>query len=119
MGVGASRHCDLLPKGTVEERIVSWRDGEQYVIEIYDWADVPYTGISHFIIQTGSEGTTVTQTMDYQSTKDLTVATKGRPMEEFVAIVVDGNLIGLKHFIETGEVVNREVFKRIMKSRGA
>ena len=40
-GVGASRHCDLIPFGEVEERIVEWRDGEAYTLEIYDGRKVP------------------------------------------------------------------------------
>ena len=56
-GVGASRHCDLLPTGTVEERIVDWRDGEQYSIEIYEGTEVPYLGVSHFTLRRNGTGT--------------------------------------------------------------
>ncbi len=112
-GVGASRHCDLLPTGTVEERIVNWRDGEQYSIEIYDGTEIRYTGVAHFKLKRGGEGTTVTQSMDYRSTEDPTGALGSRSMEGLVGKVIEGNLVGLKHFIETGEVVTREVFKRI------
>jgi uncharacterized membrane protein len=117
-GVGTSRHCDLLPTGTVEERIVNWRDGEQYSIEIYDGTEVRYTGVAHFTLKRGGERTTVTQTMDYRPTEDPTGAVGSRSMEGLVGKVIEGNLVGLKHFIETGEVVTREVFKRIKKSGG-
>jgi carbon monoxide dehydrogenase subunit G len=118
VGVGASRHCDLLPTGTVEERIVNWLDRKQYSIEIYDWTDVPYTGIAEFTVKPSGKGTTVTQSMDYRPTKVATVTLGNRSMEELVIRVVEGNLLGLKHFIETGEAVTREVFKRIKKSEG-
>lgn len=41
-GVGATRHCDLVMAGaSIEERIVDWRDGESYTVEIYDGARTP------------------------------------------------------------------------------
>ncbi len=112
-GVDASRHCDLLPTGTVEERIVDWRDGEQYSIEIYESTEVPYTGVAHFSLNRDVVGTLVAQIMDYKPTDYLPNALEGKSMEELVGKVIEGNLLGLKHFIETGEVVTREVFKRI------
>jgi uncharacterized membrane protein YphA (DoxX/SURF4 family) len=39
-------------------------------------------------------------------------------MEELVGRVVEGNLLGLKYFTETGNVVTPEVYKRIKKSEG-
>ncbi len=112
-GVGASRHCDLLPTGTVEERIMNWRDGEQYSIEIYDGTEIRYAGAAHFKLNRCSEGTIVTQTMDYRQNEYPTGASGIRSMKGLVGKVIEGNLVGLKHFIETGEVVTREVFKRI------
>ena len=112
-GVDASRHCDLLPTGTVEERVVDWRDGEQYSIEIYEGTEVPYTGVANFTLKRDGVGTRVTQIMDYKPTDDLPNALEGKSMEGLVGKILEGNLVGLKHFIETGEVVTREVFKRI------
>jgi hypothetical protein len=40
----------------------------------------------------------------------------GKPMEKQIAKVLEGNLAGLKHYVETGEVVTRQVFKKIRKS---
>ena len=40
-GVGATRHCDLLPAGSVEERIIAWNEGRDYKLEIYDGRGVP------------------------------------------------------------------------------
>lgn len=34
-GVGATRHCDL-KGGSIEERIVEWRDGRSLTLEIYE-----------------------------------------------------------------------------------
>lgn len=118
-GVGANRHCDLLPTGTVEERIVDWNDGEQYSIEIYEGTGIPYTGVAHFTVKRDGVGALVTQIMEYKRTDDLSNALKGQSMDGLVGKIVEGNLLGLKHFVETGEVVTREVFKRIMQSSQA
>lgn len=115
-GVDASRHCDLLPTGTVEERIVDWRGGEQFSIKIYEGTEVPYLGVSHFTLERNGIETIVTQVMDYKPIDDLPSNLVGRSMEGLVGKIVEGNLVGLKHFVETGEVVTREVFKRIRKS---
>ena len=115
-GVDASRHCDLLPTGTVEERVVDWHDGEQFSIEIYEGTEVPYLGVSHFTLDRKGTGTIVTQVMDYKPTDDQPNTLVGGSMEGLVGKIVGGNLVGLKHFVETGEVVTREVFKRIRKS---
>jgi len=112
-GVDASRHCDLLPAGTVEERIVEWHDGEEYAIEIYEGTQVPYMGVSHFTLKDNGLVTTVMQRMDYKPTDDLPNGLKGKSMARLVDRIIEGNLLGLKHFVETGEVVTREVFKRI------
>ena len=115
-GADASRHCDLLPTGTVEERIVSWRDREQFSIEIYEGTEVPYLGVSHFKLERNVTQTLVTQVMDYKPADDLPNTLAGGSMAGLVGKIVGGNLVGLKHFVETGEEVTREVFKRIRKS---
>jgi hypothetical protein len=40
-GVGASRHCDLKPFGSVEERAIGWEDGSSFALEIYDSKKMP------------------------------------------------------------------------------
>jgi hypothetical protein len=95
---------------------VNWRDREQYSIEIYEGTEVPYLGVSHFTLKRNGTGTIVTQVMDYKPTDELPNALVGKSLEGLVGKIVGGNLVGLKHFVETGEVVTREVFKRIKKS---
>ena len=64
-GVGASRHCELLPMGTVEERVIEWQDDAQYTIDIYDSKNVPFSGMAHFAVKPNGRGTIVTQTMEF------------------------------------------------------
>ena len=117
-GVGASRHCDLLPRGTVEERIASWYQGKGYSIEIYDGTDLRYTGVAHFKLANRGKGTIVTQSMDYAPTEDQTGDSWAGPIRKLVGKVVEGNLAGLKHFVETGEIVSLDVYRRITQASG-
>ena len=40
-GLGATRHCDLKPFGSVEERIVDWKDEQFYTVEIFEGEKLP------------------------------------------------------------------------------
>lgn len=40
-GLGATRHCDLKPMGSIEERVIGWNEGEGYMVEIYDGKKTP------------------------------------------------------------------------------
>ncbi|KJD31196.1 hypothetical protein PW52_16775 [Tamlana sedimentorum] len=33
-GLGAKRHCELLPMGQMEEEVVEWREGKSFVLEV-------------------------------------------------------------------------------------
>ena len=33
-GLGAKRHCDLLPMGEMEEQVVEWEEGKSFVMEV-------------------------------------------------------------------------------------
>lgn len=66
-GVGANRHCDLLPFGEVEERIVDWRNGDSYAIEIYDGKKMPplENAVGRLSVTQTGEGTTVRFDIEY------------------------------------------------------
>ncbi|MBI5283971.1 MAG: SRPBCC family protein [Chloroflexi bacterium] len=107
-GVGASRHCDLEPKGYVEERTVSWDEGRAYTIEIFDGTPLMIMKevFAHFSLAGAERGTTVTFTMEY--------ATKFGPAGGLMDALfirrqfrksVSGILAGLKRYVETGEPV--------------
>ncbi|OJJ18301.1 hypothetical protein BKI52_26140 [marine bacterium AO1-C] len=40
-GLGATRHCDLKPMGSIEERITRWEEGSLYTVEIYEGKKTP------------------------------------------------------------------------------
>lgn len=67
-GVGATRHCDLSPMGSVEEKIIDWNEGSGYTIEIYDSANLPQfkRSFAHLRIEAEDDGTKFTATLDYE-----------------------------------------------------
>jgi carbon monoxide dehydrogenase subunit G len=66
-GIGASRHCDLLPFGEVEERIVEWRSGDSYTFEIYGSKKLPpfVDAGGRFEVSQDGDGTTVRFEIEY------------------------------------------------------
>ncbi len=40
-GVGASRHCDLAPVGTSEEKIIGYVPGDRLVVSLFDTKGLP------------------------------------------------------------------------------
>ncbi len=67
-GVGASRHCDLSPTGTLEETIREWHPNEKLVVSIDSSTKSPLkTGLGTFELSPGgSESTTVALNLDYE-----------------------------------------------------
>ncbi|RMF77086.1 MAG: SRPBCC family protein [Chloroflexi bacterium] len=118
-GVGACRHCDLLPMGTVEERITEWNEGESYTIEIYESSKTPPfdKAVAFISLHEDGEETVVrmeiTYTMKFGPLGALMDALMVR--KQF-SKVVPNLLAGLKHHVETGEEVDRDVFKRLRES---
>jgi uncharacterized protein YndB with AHSA1/START domain len=67
-GVGASRHCDLAPSGTLEETIREWQPNEKMVVSIDSSTKSPLkSGLGTFELSAGgSESTTVALNLDYE-----------------------------------------------------
>lgn len=109
-GDGASRHCDLQPRGWLEERAFDWREGEGYTIDVYD-SDLPLErNRVRFTLSENGEATTVTVTADYKL--------KFGPLGALLDAVYgrrqfrrgfEGLLAGLKYHVETGELVGDAV----------
>lgn len=110
-GDGATRHCDLQnPRGYLEERALEWREGEGYVIDIYD-SNLPIEkNLVTFSLAAEGDGTTVTVTPDYK----LKYGLLGSLLDRLFARRqlqkgFDAMLAGLKHHVETGELVGDKV----------
>ena len=102
-GIGAARHCDL-PDGTyVRERIVDWRGGEGYTINVYeDGTEFPMSDQTvEFTLQDSAERTKVTMTYQYSLKPEMPV--DAEEMAQIAQEIVNGVLAGLKEFAEAGE----------------
>ena len=111
-GVDATRHCDLLPAGSVEERITAWNEGRDYKIEITSGKGVPpfKTAVAHIEVQPQGSTTLVKMRFDY----GIKFGFIGNLMDSLMvkkqfSKAIPGILAGLKHYAETGEEVRRGV----------
>ncbi|MCH8927788.1 MAG: SRPBCC family protein [Candidatus Marinimicrobia bacterium] len=112
-GIGASRHCDLLPMGSVEERVIEWDEGNSYKIEIYDGKIVPFLGTAVFEVSENGENTHVKMTMNYEMKSGIMASMMGMMMKGKMDKAVESILVGLKHHVETGEEVSMKVYKNL------
>ena len=60
--MGATRHCDLLPMGSVEERIFDWKEGEEYSLEILEGKKIAPFKFARARIVLNSEGNQIVVT---------------------------------------------------------
>ncbi|WP_425390224.1 SRPBCC family protein [Ekhidna sp.] len=66
-GLGATRHCDLLPMGAMEEKITNWEDGRSFVSEVMGGKMLPPCHFMRGIVQLqpSEEGCEVHFTFSY------------------------------------------------------
>lgn len=115
-GVGASRVCELRPAGSITETIVEWKEGECYALEIIPGRIAPpfKKAIARFSLQAHGERTVVSFTYDYT----LKFGALGRVFDILLVRsqlrkAVPEVLLGLKHYAETGQLVDARVIKRL------
>ena len=64
-GIGATRHCDLAPMGTLEETIAEWQPETRMVVRIESATKLPIrSGLVTFVL--GDEGQPTTITYAYE-----------------------------------------------------
>ena len=114
-GSGATRHCDVLPMGSVEERITDWKEGEGYGIEIFDGKKVaPFKhALGHLKVRGEGNQTVASISFDYQ----LKYGPVGWLMNGLVVKsqfkkALPSLLEGLKFYAETGQQATREALKQ-------
>ncbi len=115
-GIGATRHCDFSPMGSVEERVVAWEEGEQYTIEVYESQMMPMTVTAHFRLRPAGDNTNVSLTMEYTVKGGKIGALAEKPMQKQVAKMAERMLNGLKHYLETGEQITPKTLKKAKKA---
>ena len=114
-GEGATRHCDLQNAkggsiGFLEERAFDWRDGEGFIIDVYE-SNLPLKrNHVRFDLESDGNGAIVTITPDY--------AIKFGPLVVLADLLIVRRQLkkgmadmaaGLKFHIETGGLVDKSV----------
>ncbi len=105
-GVGASRQCDLPGGNYVRERVISWREGDGYVLEIDEDGSDSRTlnQQAEFTLEETDGATKVAMTYRYALKPDVSAA-DAEEMKQGGQELVTGLLANLKKLVETGERV--------------
>jgi hypothetical protein len=105
-GVGAARHCDLFPRGTVEEQIIQW-EPELHVRINVDPAGPIASQRADFEIAERGANVLVTMTISFELRPE--VEDREERTRSALQTAVKASLAGLKYHVETGKVVGTEV----------
>lgn len=122
VGTGAARHCDLLPFGTVDEVITEWEEGRRYVYSIESGGGAPpfKEGFFEWAVRPDKHGSVVSISVRYR----LKFGPIGALMDKLMVgpqfrKAMPNLLIGLKHYVETGEAIDKAVLRKVKSQRGA
>jgi uncharacterized membrane protein len=112
-GLGASRRCDISKTVQVDEMITEWLPGERYTMEVIASKGVPIKTmeVSYMVARNDTETTLVTIEMRYRMKGLFHYLPVKRAMQQQAR----DHLMGLKHHVETGELVSAEMLKAIRK----
>ena len=117
-GVGATRHCDLASPGvSIEERVIAWKEGESYTVEISSAKKVPLKrAVVTLKVVPNGDKSVFTLHQEYS----LKMGLLGRIMDRMSArrqfgSALSGLAAGLKHFVETGNEVTAETNLSILE----
>ena len=115
-GVGGDRFCQIDKKVSVKERITTWKEGEYYIYEVYEWENFPLKRMyNSFGVKVNSEGKTVIySTINYRLTNwFMEMIAKGKLKKS----ARDG-ILWYKDYMETG-VKNRSLKELRKKYKNA
>lgn len=99
-GVGATRHCDLAPMGTLEETIAEWEPGDRLVIAIDSATKLPIKS-GRVTFRLADQGAPTTITYEYLPGYG--------PLGRFMGPMIDKQLInGFDGFLADLEVAAKK-----------
>lgn len=116
-GEGAARICEFGPKQSISERAIEWNDGENFTLDIsFVKGPKPPVNYVHGTIgvRESDKGSIVYLEIKYQTKFGPIGAIMDRMMlhPQYVKLV-NGVMKGLRHYTDSGEIVNLDVLKRI------
>ena len=102
-GVGASRQCELKPKGVVKERVIAWEPNQAIALELYE-SPWPVAFMQwRTAVKPQGAGTVVSQRMEYRVKFGILGALMDRlVMRRTLDRTIGDVFVGLKRFVETG-----------------
>lgn len=116
-GVGAARICEFFNGMKIEETAADWQPGKSYTVNVAMLAGMTPpidTPTGELGLEADSDGTCIYMRITYTPRYGLL----GRVMDRVMIRrqyekMIPNILRGLKHYAETGEVVDYEVFKKL------
>lgn len=114
-GIGATRHCELLPMGSIEERIIEWDEGSGYLVDIYQFNGMTppiKRALAHLSVEADGDGTIAKMWLEYEMKMGfIGNAMKLLMLDAQYQKAVTGILQGLKYHAETGKQGTRAALK--------
>ena len=104
-GVGTSRHCDLFPRGEVDETIPGWQKNAQLVVDVHPGGPIARQQVTIDLAALHAEDseTTVRMTVELQLTPEA--ADRAEAMHDTFRAVLRETLADLRRHLLTGEIV--------------
>ena len=108
-GVGAVRTCDHEKMGHLEERIVAWDEGSSLSYDVIKGLPFPMKSLNNvWSVSDAGDGAVVTLTMNFRMGFGPLGALPALMARPLMRKEMDVNLAGLKHHVETGELVGSD-----------
>ena len=111
--VGSSRYCYILPSMELNEKVIDWQPGKSYTVKVQlSGEQVPPVVDMHATITVSedSDGVHVSMISEYRFAGDTSMENK---VQGQFQMMLDGVMMGLKHYAETGEEVDMNLFKQL------
>ncbi len=102
-GLGMSRHCDLLPRGAVEETIVVWEPEARIVVRVEPAGPIAAQEIT-MTLEGGAKETSVRMTADIELRSEA--AERAAQISDTFHTILRSTLAGLRYYLVTGESVD-------------
>jgi hypothetical protein len=111
--VGSSRYCYMLPSTELNEKVIDWQPGESYKVMVQlSGEQIPPVKDMHatMAVNEDSEGVHASIISEYRFAGDTPME---KEVEGQLQMMLDGVMMGLKHYAETGEEVDMNLFKQL------
>jgi hypothetical protein len=102
-GVGVARHCELVPRGAIDEVVSGWTPGEKMVIEVEPAGPIAAQQVT---IDFASSESASSVRMSMQVTLQPGAEERADAIAESLRGVIQSTLAGLCHYLETGGLVD-------------